>query len=145
MCLLSVRSPQACGRPCALPTGGCRDLARAAFHARNPPRACLRPHSSAPLALTRSASSPGLLLSVGPLGGQRSMGLPGSDFVLLQEVDIWPLPEGSTPEFSEDVSCVLSCTHLWDTPHGPCHFLCRLAQEGQPAFHTWHFKFRSVY
>lgn len=41
------------------------------------------------------------------------MGLPGSDFVLLQEVDIWPLPEGSTPEFSEDVSVdPVSCPAL---------------------------------
>lgn len=88
-------------------------------------------------------SSPYLLLSVRPLD------LPPSDSVLLQNIDLWPLPKGSTPGSSgRALVGPVTCPALTSRalPHCGCRlFSCLTEEVVQVAFYTWQFKFRSTY
>ena len=75
--------------------------------------------------------------------------LPHSDFVLLQNINLWHLPKGSMPGSSGQalvgpVTCPVFTSRT--LPHCGCHlFSCLTEEVVQIGFYTWQFKFRSMY
>ena len=75
--------------------------------------------------------------------------LPHSDFVLLQNIDLCPLPKDSMPGYSGQALVGLVTCPVFTSrtlPHCGCHlFSCLTEDVVQVGFYTWQFKFRSVY